>query len=60
MTGNGRLALRRLAPRFVPSCSKRLLASARDLARHNGLRLHTHASENLGEIALAGALAPHA
>ena len=55
MTGNGRLRYA-VAPRFVPSCSKRLLASARDLARHNGLRLHTHASENLGEIALVESL----
>ena len=51
MAENGRLRYA-VAPRFVPSCSERLLASARDLARQNGLRLHTHASENLGEIAL--------
>lgn len=51
MAENGRLRYA-VAPRFVPSCSQRLLASARDMARQNGLRLHTHASENLGEIAL--------
>lgn len=55
MRGNGRLRYA-VAPRFVPSCSDRLLASARDLARRNGLRLHTHASENLGEIALVESL----
>ena len=54
MAENGRLRYA-VAPRFVPSCSESLLASARDLARQNGLRLHTHASENLGEIALVEA-----
>ena len=51
MAEHGRLRYA-VAPRFVPSCSERLLFAARDLARQNGLRLHTHASENLGEIAL--------
>lgn len=51
MAADGRLRYA-VAPRFVPSCSGKLLASARDMARQNGLRLHTHASENLGEIAL--------
>ena len=51
MAENGRLRYA-VAPRFVPSCSEKLLFSARDMARQNGLRLHTHASENLGEIAL--------
>lgn len=51
MRGGGRLRYA-VAPRFIPSCSDGLLAAARDLARGNGLRLHTHASENLGEIAL--------
>lgn len=51
MAERGRLRYA-VAPRFVPSCSEKLLASARDMARQNGLRLHTHASENLGEIAL--------
>lgn len=54
MAENGRLRYA-VAPRFVPSCSEKLLFSARDLARQNGLRLHTHASENLGEIALVEA-----
>ena len=51
MRGGGRLRCA-VAPRFIPSCSDALLTSARDLARANGLRLHTHASENMGEIAL--------
>ena len=51
MRGGGRLRCAG-APRFIPSCSDALLTSARDLARANGLRLHTHASENMGEIAL--------
>ena len=55
MAERGRLRYA-VAPRFVPSCSERLLASARDMARQNGLRLHTHASENLGEIKLVEAL----
>lgn len=54
MAENGRLRYA-VAPRFVPSCSEKLLLSARDLARQNGLRLHTHASENVGEIALVEA-----
>ena len=54
MAEHGRLRYA-VAPRFVPSCSESLLFSARDLARQNGLRLHTHASENLGEIALVEA-----
>lgn len=54
MAESGRLRYA-VAPRFVPSCSEKLLFSARDLARQNGLRLHTHASENLGEIALVEA-----
>ena len=51
MSAGGRLRYA-LAPRFVPSCSEKLLVRARDMARANGLRLHTHASENRGEIAL--------
>ncbi|WP_294555351.1 5'-deoxyadenosine deaminase [uncultured Mailhella sp.] len=55
MAEHGRLRYA-VAPRFVPSCSQRLLSSARDMARQNGLRLHTHASENLGEIRLVESL----
>lgn len=46
---NGRLKYA-FTPRFVVSCSERLLVQVRDLARQYGVRVHTHASENLGEI----------
>ena len=39
------------APRFVLSCSDRLLAEVGPLAREKGARLHTHASENAEECA---------
>lgn len=55
MSARGRIRYA-VAPRFVPSCSDTLLAAARDMARQNGLRLHTHASENLGEIELVESL----
>ena len=48
MTSNGRLRYA-FAPRFAPSCSRELLVRTRDMARANGVRLHTHASENLAE-----------
>jgi len=51
MTDNGRLRYA-VAPRFVPSCSTKLLERSRDMARANGLRIHTHASENRGELAI--------
>ena len=40
------------APRFVLSCTDELLAEVGARARANGIRVHTHASENQGEIAL--------
>ena len=40
------------APRFVVSCSDWLLARVRDMARAAGVLVHTHASENRGEIEL--------
>lgn len=40
------------APRFVPSCTDELLREVAGQARARGVRIHTHASENLGEIAL--------
>jgi cytosine/adenosine deaminase-related metal-dependent hydrolase len=42
-------------PRFVVSCTERLLVEVRDLAESYGVKIHTHASENLGEIALVEA-----
>ena len=55
MSANGRLRYAP-APRFVPSCTEKLLADTRDMARANGLRLHTHASENRGECAFVESL----
>nr|MEE4268342.1 5'-deoxyadenosine deaminase [Candidatus Krumholzibacteria bacterium] len=43
------------APRFVVSCSENLLVRLQDMARHMGLKVHTHASENQQEIALVEA-----
>lgn len=40
------------APRFVPSCSPTLLKELVRLVEHYDSRIHTHASENRGEIAL--------
>lgn len=37
-------------PRFVVSCSEELLIRVRDLAKEYGVMVHTHASENRGEI----------
>ncbi|GAD51368.1 formiminoglutamic iminohydrolase [Halarchaeum acidiphilum MH1-52-1] len=40
-----------VTPRFAVSCTEACLRGARDLAdRHDGVRIHTHASENRGEI----------
>ncbi len=39
------------APRFAVSCSRDLLTKVRLLAREYGVLLHTHAAENLEEVA---------
>jgi len=40
-----------VTPRFAVTCSEACLRGARDLAdRHDGVRIHTHASENREEI----------
>jgi 5-methylthioadenosine/S-adenosylhomocysteine deaminase len=44
-----------LAPRFAVSCSRELLEAVAHLSRQHGLLVHTHASENTGEIALVRA-----
>lgn len=41
-----------LCPRFVPSCSERLLRETGSLAEQYGVPIHTHASENYSEILL--------
>ncbi|MEW6228627.1 MAG: 5'-deoxyadenosine deaminase [Bacillota bacterium] len=40
------------APRFVVSCTDDLLARVRDMGRAAGVLVHTHASENRGEVEL--------
>jgi cytosine/adenosine deaminase-related metal-dependent hydrolase len=41
-----------VTPRFAVSCTEACLRGARDLAnRYDGVRIHTHASENTDEIA---------
>ncbi len=50
-TAGGRLRYA-VAPRFILSCTPRLLAGAADLARRHGWLLHTHAGENRHETAL--------
>ncbi|PZD96090.1 5'-deoxyadenosine deaminase [Paenibacillus sambharensis] len=42
-------------PRFVVSCTEELLTGVRDLSRQYGVKVHTHASENKGEIAIVEA-----
>jgi 5-methylthioadenosine/S-adenosylhomocysteine deaminase len=37
------------APRFAVSCTRELLAEVATLARHRGVMIHTHASENKSE-----------
>ena len=43
------------APRFVLSCTDELLREVGSEARAKGVRIHTHASENPGEVALVRA-----
>lgn len=42
-------------PRFVVSCTEELLVGVRDLSEQYGVMVHTHASENLGEIEIVEA-----
>jgi cytosine/adenosine deaminase-related metal-dependent hydrolase len=49
--GQGRLRYA-YAPRFVPSCTDELLRGVAHEARRRGCLLHTHASENVDEVAL--------
>lgn len=50
-TANERI-LYAFAPRFVVSCTEELLTRVRDLSKEYGVMIHTHASENRGEIEL--------
>ncbi|MFC6835344.1 5'-deoxyadenosine deaminase [Halomarina ordinaria] len=50
-TADGRIRYA-VTPRFAVSCTEACLRGARDIAdRHDGVRIHTHASENRDEIA---------
>lgn len=48
---NGRIRYA-FCPRFVVSCTEELLTGVRDLSKRHNVKVHTHASENRGEIAL--------
>lgn len=48
---NGRISYA-FCPRFVVSCTEELLMGVRDLSKLYGVKVHTHASENKGEIGL--------
>jgi 5-methylthioadenosine/S-adenosylhomocysteine deaminase len=48
---NGRIQYA-FCPRFVVSCTEELLIGVRDLSEQYKVKVHTHASENLDEIAL--------
>ena len=48
---NGRIRYA-FSPRFVISCTDELLREVARLSSHYGVNVHTHASENLGEIEL--------
>lgn len=51
---NGRIQYA-FCPRFVVSCTEDLLVQVRDLSNQYHVHVHTHASENRGEIALVEA-----
>ncbi|WP_255433877.1 5'-deoxyadenosine deaminase [Ammoniphilus sp. CFH 90114] len=48
---NGRIQYA-FCPRFVVSCTEELLVEVRELSEKYNVRVHTHASENRGEIEL--------
>jgi 5-methylthioadenosine/S-adenosylhomocysteine deaminase len=49
-----------VTPRFAVSCTEECLRGARDLAdRYDGVRIHTHASENLDEVATVERVTGH-
>ncbi|ASA23908.1 5'-deoxyadenosine deaminase [Paenibacillus donghaensis] len=53
--GNGRIQYA-FSPRFVISCTEPLLREVRDLSARYNVKVHTHASENLGEIEIVQAM----
>lgn len=48
---NGRIEYA-FCPRFVVSCTEELLLEVSKLSKEYGVKVHTHASENLGEIGI--------
>ena len=50
-SANGRIEYA-FAPRFVVSCTEELLVRVKKLSSEYGVKVHTHASENRGEIEL--------
>ncbi|ANY69553.1 N-ethylammeline chlorohydrolase [Paenibacillus sp. BIHB 4019] len=52
--GDGRIQYA-FCPRFVVSCTEELLIGVRDLSEQYKVKVHTHASENTGEIAIVEA-----
>ncbi|MEK3837902.1 5'-deoxyadenosine deaminase [Paenibacillus sp. FSL R7-0128] len=52
---NGRIQYA-FSPRFVISCTEPLLREVQSLSARYGVKVHTHASENLGEIELVQAM----
>ncbi|WP_440960745.1 5'-deoxyadenosine deaminase [Paenibacillus nitricinens] len=53
--GHGRIQYA-FSPRFVISCTEPLLTEVRDLSARYDVKVHTHASENLGEIEIVQAM----
>ncbi|WP_150269702.1 5'-deoxyadenosine deaminase [Paenibacillus tepidiphilus] len=53
--GDGRLQYA-FSPRFVISCTEQLLKEVRDLSARYNVKVHTHASENQGEIEIVQAM----
>ncbi|MFC4100156.1 5'-deoxyadenosine deaminase [Paenibacillus xanthanilyticus] len=51
---NGRIQYA-FSPRFVISCTEQLLTEVRDLSASYNVKVHTHASENKGEIEIVQA-----
>ncbi|KAK8127752.1 guanine deaminase [Apiospora sp. TS-2023a] len=49
-----------LTPRFAPACSDETMAALGKLAQSDDLRIQTHISENIGEMALVRELFPNA
>ncbi|MCJ1281415.1 hypothetical protein MMC26_000734 [Xylographa opegraphella] len=47
-----------LTPRFAPSCTAELLRGLGELQKETGLRVQTHISENLAEVALVQQMFP--